>query len=84
MEFCVPDGERKVGLHLKDLPPKPLIVRKVNPGSWTEAQGIRVGDVLIAVGGHRAEVLSAEHFVRLMQTRPLRLIIERLPAVQTD
>jgi len=82
MEFCVPVGEHKVGLHLKDLPPKPLIVRRINEGSWTEAQGIRVGDVVIAVGGHRAESLSAEHFVRLMQTRPLRLIIEQLPKVE--
>jgi hypothetical protein len=79
MELCVPSGEPKVGFALKEFPPAPLVIRKVSEHSWAETQGIRVGDVVIAVAGRRAETLTAEQFMRFMQARPLRLIVERLP-----
>jgi len=77
-EFCVPAGTPKVGIHFR-LPPEPLYVHRVTPGSWAEAQGIREGDVVNAVAGKHAGSLTGEHFVRLMMGRPLRLTIERLP-----
>lgn len=78
-ELCAPIGTSKVGLHFKDLPPEPLVVRKITHGSWAESQNIRIGDVVLAVNGRRSEVLTAEQFIRFMMARPLRLIVERLP-----
>lgn len=80
-ELCAPAGlVEKVGLGIKDLPPETLVVRRVTPASWAAAKGIQVGDVLVAVGGRRAEDLTGPQFVRLMQSRPLHLVVERLPA----
>jgi len=79
-ELCAPASVQKVGLGIKHLPPEPLEVRRVTPGSWAEAQGIEVGDVLVAVGHRHADELTGPQFVHLMQSRPLHLVVERLRA----
>jgi len=76
-EFCVPVGMEKVGIHFKNFPPERLLVRRITQGSWAATAGINVGDVIIAVGGRHAEVLSPQQFMVLMQSRPLRLIVDR-------
>jgi hypothetical protein len=80
-EFHVPEGVTKIGLHFLDLPPEPLLVRRVTADSWAELQGIRVGDTVIEIDGRRADALRANQFIRCMQCRPLRLIVERIPAM---
>lgn len=83
-EFHVPEDVTKIGLHFLDLPPEPLLIRRVTEGSWAELQGIQVGDTVIEIAGRRADAMRANQFVRCMQCRPLRLVVERTPAWYTS
>jgi len=76
-EICFDvSGSSKVGIGFKQLPPEPLVVRKVTEGSWAEGEGVQVGDTVTHVNGVKASCMTGPQFLRLMGLRPLRLIVE--------
>eukprot|EP00928_Gymnodinium_smaydae_P063035 TRINITY_DN46735_c0_g1_i1.p1 TRINITY_DN46735_c0_g1~~TRINITY_DN46735_c0_g1_i1.p1 ORF type:complete len:370 (+),score=80.92 TRINITY_DN46735_c0_g1_i1:56-1165(+) len=77
-EMCAGPGVAKIGISFKHLPPEEMWVKKVNLGSWAAEQGIRAGDVVVAVNGRRTKWMKGPQFMEMMNKRPLRLLVERL------
>lgn len=68
-------GVKQLGIVPTALPPNPLILRHVEPGSWAAQNGISVGDELISVNGvvvTNINLKELDNFLR--RERPLRLV----------
>mmetsp|Transcript_5064 Transcript_5064/g.11864 ORF Transcript_5064/g.11864 Transcript_5064/m.11864 type:complete len:855 (-) Transcript_5064:88-2652(-) len=78
------EGVTQLGIVPSALPPKPLILRHVEPGSWAEQNGVGIGDELIALNDVRvAETTLTELDNFLRRERPLKLtfISNRVPEI---
>ncbi|CAJ1358936.1 unnamed protein product [Effrenium voratum] len=62
----------KVGFCVPSLPPAPVVIKKVSPGTWAADQELRTGDVLIELNDFQTSEMSTQQFLSTMDTRPLR------------
>eukprot|EP00930_Biecheleria_cincta_P003532 TRINITY_DN104471_c0_g1_i1.p1 TRINITY_DN104471_c0_g1~~TRINITY_DN104471_c0_g1_i1.p1 ORF type:complete len:745 (-),score=184.83 TRINITY_DN104471_c0_g1_i1:435-2669(-) len=69
-----------IGLGFKNMPPAPLIVNRVNAGSWAADQGLEAGDEIVSIDFRRAREFTKTEFVQVMQKRPLCLRFKRTVA----
>jgi len=67
----------ELGLVLCREGPEMAKVLEVFPNSWADEQGIEVGDVLTTLNGEAVKDMSPEHFLELLQVRPLPISIQR-------
>jgi hypothetical protein len=68
----------RLGLSFSNLPPDPLVIKRVSNGSWAEAQSIEAGDMVIAVNGIDVQEFTADEFRIVMMERPLSMHIDSL------
>ncbi|CAK9013383.1 unnamed protein product [Durusdinium trenchii] len=67
-------GVEKIGLVFQQLPPAPVIVSKVQEGSWAAQQGFEGGEEIVMVNGKELSQMSADDFKKaLKEERPLAL-----------
>lgn len=71
----------KIGLSFRSLPPlppAPLPVVAVGPGTWADKAGIQVGNEVIALNGRPCGNMTEAEFKRAMaEERPLRFTVSR-------
>merc|ERR1712196_590263 len=74
-KLCVTDvpGNASLGLVSGFLPPDPVILKSVLPGSWADENGIEAGDELAAIGSRDVCTLMPGEIEKLMRTRPVDL-----------
>lgn len=77
-QFVAGPDVTKVGLSFNALPPQPMIVRQVGPGSWAETVGVQAGDQLIELNGAKMPVVTVKAFREAMRQRPLQFKVRRL------
>lgn len=81
MEVVAHVGVATVGLsfaNLPPLPPTPLTVAAVGPGTWAEAVGVQVGQELLELNGQPVgRMTEAEFKLAMSQERPLRLTLAK-------
>lgn len=71
-------GDVRLGFSPAAMPPEPVVVARVEPGNWAEKSGVKVGDELFALDGHRVERMAGQELVgHFKRTRPLRLAFRR-------
>mmetsp|Transcript_99392 Transcript_99392/g.290131 ORF Transcript_99392/g.290131 Transcript_99392/m.290131 type:complete len:915 (-) Transcript_99392:35-2779(-) len=76
---------KQLGIVPSALPPKPLILRHIEPGSWADENGILVGDELVAVNNvrvHNINLKELDNYLR--RERPLRLVFVRQKVSQIE
>jgi len=79
-QMLVPANVAKVGLNVElyETLPEKVYISSITEGTWAEKQGVRVGDVLIAIGGRSLGGMSKAEFKRLvLKERPLEVVIGR-------
>ncbi|CAJ1332940.1 unnamed protein product, partial [Effrenium voratum] len=67
----------RIGVGFLNLPPVPLVVKRVTRGSWAERQGIRCGDEFMSVDHKRSRAFTASEFLETMKKRPLFIKLRR-------
>merc|ERR1719401_534828 len=67
MEIVVPRDVSKIGFSVKPVPPRLPVVSEVLPGSLAEAQGLSVGQRLLAVGDRPTEGMPRGTFFDAME-----------------
>ncbi|CAE7478299.1 unnamed protein product [Symbiodinium sp. CCMP2592] len=70
-------GVGRIGVGFLNLPPVPLVVKRVTRGSWAEKQGIRCGDEFMSVDHRRSRAFTSSEFVQAMKKRPLVIKLRR-------
>jgi len=73
-EVVADEAVTQLGIVPSALPPKPLILRHIEPGSWAARTGINVGDELVEINDVRVATMDLkvlDNFLR--RERPLRL-----------
>mmetsp|Transcript_51103 Transcript_51103/g.91775 ORF Transcript_51103/g.91775 Transcript_51103/m.91775 type:complete len:953 (+) Transcript_51103:90-2948(+) len=67
----------RIGVGFRNLPPVPLVVRRVTKGTWAEKQGILVGDEFMSVNHRRSREFRPSEFLQEMTKRPLTIRLRR-------
>eukprot|EP00439_Symbiodinium_sp_Y106_P057899 s3135_g8.t1 len=75
-EIVLEDAEVKLGCGFAGIPPEPVMVGKVSPGSFAERSKIQTGQLLVALNGTQMKELNAETFKQALKGRPVRLSFE--------
>merc|ERR1712232_74067 len=66
----------KIGLGFEVLPPAPVLkISKIQPSTWAEQQGLKVGDEIIDVNGKSVSDMTPEKFKAVLRVRPIRFSI---------
>jgi len=82
-EVAVDEGVKQLGIVPGDLPPKPLIIRRIIPGSWAEKNGIHPGDEFYKVNDKKTADIFVKELDDIMgRRRPLQLSFRRPVQVQ--
>lgn len=66
-----------IGMVVRSLPPRVLVVHSVSPGTWASDCGIKPGYVIIEVNGQTVEGMSGEYYKNAMKKRPVRVTLRR-------
>jgi len=67
----------RIGVGFRNLPPVPLVVRRVTKGTWADKQGILVGDEFMSVNHRRSREFRPSEFLEEMTKRPLTIRLRR-------
>eukprot|EP00931_Biecheleriopsis_adriatica_P064805 TRINITY_DN39499_c0_g1_i1.p1 TRINITY_DN39499_c0_g1~~TRINITY_DN39499_c0_g1_i1.p1 ORF type:complete len:373 (+),score=97.61 TRINITY_DN39499_c0_g1_i1:80-1198(+) len=73
LELTVKPDVQQVGFGVPCLPPEPVVIKKVTPGTWADHHGLHSGDILMEINSFQMQDISAEQFAILMKSRPLNL-----------
>lgn len=82
--FVRPDHFGSLGFNSSKLPPHPVVVASVEPGTWANEQGLRAGDELLQIQEQDVKSLSAPQLAYLMKHRPLKLKFSLKKTVFTE
>lgn len=76
-EIEVGIGVDHVGLGFSSMPPKPLTISKVKPGTWADAAGLgeKIGEEVFEINGELVQDMTAGGLKDAMLLRPLRIKI---------
>jgi len=67
----------RIGVGFLNLPPVPLVVKRITRGSWADQQGIQCGDEFMSVDHRRSRAFTASEFTAAMKKRPLVIKLRR-------
>eukprot|EP00434_Breviolum_minutum_P000589 symbB.v1.2.000513.t1/scaffold31.1/size418471/9 len=67
----------RIGVGFLNLPPVPLVVKRITRGSWADQQGIQCGDEFMSVDHRRSRAFTASEFTAAMRKRPLVIKLRR-------
>eukprot|EP00435_Cladocopium_sp_Y103_P047357 s2093_g13.t2 len=67
----------RIGVGFLNLPPVPLVVKRVTRGSWADQQGIQCGDEFMSVDHRRSRAFTPSEFTAAMKKRPLVIKLRR-------
>jgi len=73
VECTAAEGVPTIGLVFSSTAPDDVVIKRVNPGTWAEEQGIKAGDQLEAINGVKVSDMATDTFKQTMQKRPLVL-----------
>ncbi|CAJ1429079.1 unnamed protein product [Effrenium voratum] len=76
MEVVLADADTKLGCGFAGVPPEPVVVGKITPGSFAERNKVQIGYSLVAVNGTEIKSLNADSFKEALKARPVRLRIQ--------
>lgn len=77
-EVTAAQGVASIGVGFKSMPPNPLIIKKVHPGSWADEVGIQNGDAFLELNSQLISNMTEDDFKTIMQARPLTIKVWRL------
>ncbi|CAJ1344221.1 unnamed protein product, partial [Effrenium voratum] len=84
-EVTATEEVTKIGLAFDRLPPEPVVVKKVAPGTWADEMGFQRGDEILEVNGQDPEEVIADVSVEKIglsfrQMPPERVIVNKVAA----
>eukprot|EP00929_Paragymnodinium_shiwhaense_P027189 TRINITY_DN16008_c0_g1_i1.p1 TRINITY_DN16008_c0_g1~~TRINITY_DN16008_c0_g1_i1.p1 ORF type:complete len:607 (-),score=153.14 TRINITY_DN16008_c0_g1_i1:204-2024(-) len=71
LNLFVDPGVVSLGWAPASMPPGPVLVASVQPGSWAQRQGLRKGDRLMSVEGRNVEKMQAMQLTEKLKQRPV-------------
>jgi len=76
-EVVATEGDVLLGFKPNAMPPERVVVDEVQPGSWSDLNGITPGDELIACNGESVTHIDSPTLKTRMRMRPLHLSFSR-------
>eukprot|EP00434_Breviolum_minutum_P033719 symbB.v1.2.029838.t1/scaffold3307.1/size59352/5 len=83
-DVTLEDASSKLGCGFAGVPPEPVAVGKVSPGTFAERNKIQSGYLLMALNGIEMKELNPERFRELLKARPVRLGLQIPPSQATS
>jgi hypothetical protein len=77
MKLIALEARGGLGFKPSGMPPDPIFVDAIEPGSWADRNGLVVGDMLLSMNGWMIKDMNSDELMEIRKERPLQLMFER-------